>query len=29
MNAGAVAFLSKPYNHDHLLGYLDKALKAT
>ena len=28
MNAGAVAFLSKPYHHDHLLGYLDKALKA-
>ena len=29
MNAGAVAFLSKPYHHDHLLGYLDKALKAS
>ena len=29
MNAGAVAFLSKPYNHDHLLGYLDKALNAS
>ena len=29
MKAGAVAFLSKPYNHDHLLGYLDKALKAS
>jgi FixJ family two-component response regulator len=27
MNAGAVAFLSKPVNHDQLLGYLDKALK--
>jgi FixJ family two-component response regulator len=29
MNAGAVAFLSKPINHDHLVGYLDKALKVT
>ena len=29
MKAGAVGFLSKPYNHDHLLGYLDKALKAS
>ena len=28
MKAGAVAFLSKPVNPDHLLGYLDKALKA-
>jgi FixJ family two-component response regulator len=28
MNAGAVAFLSKPVNPDHLLGYLDKALRA-
>ena len=28
MKAGAVCFLSKPYNHDHLLGYLDQALKA-
>ena len=28
MKAGAVGFLSKPYNHDHLLGYLEKALKA-
>ena len=27
MNAGAVAFLSKPVNHDQLLGDLDKALK--
>jgi FixJ family two-component response regulator len=27
MNAGAVGFLSKSYNHDHLLGYLAKALK--
>ena len=29
MNGGAVAFLSKPYDPDHLLGYLDKALKAS
>ncbi len=28
MKAGAVAFLSKPVNPDHLLGYLDKASKA-
>ena len=28
IKAGAVGFLSKPYNHDHLLGCLDKALKA-
>ena len=28
MKAGAVAFLTKPVNADHLLGYLDKALKA-
>jgi FixJ family two-component response regulator len=28
MNAGAIAFLSKPFNADHLIGYLDKALKA-
>ena len=28
MKAGAIGFLSKPYNHDHLLGYLDQALKA-
>ncbi len=28
MKAGAVAFLSKPVNPDHLLGYLDEALKA-
>ena len=28
MKAGAVGFLSKPCNDDHLLGYLDKALKA-
>ena len=27
MKAGGVAFLSKPVNLDHLLGYLDKALK--
>ena len=29
MKAGAIGFLSKPYNHDHLLGYLEKALKAS
>ena len=29
MKAGAVAFLSKPVNLDHLLGYLGKALKAS
>ena len=28
MKAGAVAFLSKPLNHDHLLGHLGNALKA-
>ena len=28
MNAGAIAFLSKPYKDDHLLGYLEKALQA-
>ena len=28
MKAGAIGFLSKPYNHDHLLGCLEKALKA-
>src|SRR4249919_1592042 len=28
MKAGAIAFLTKPVNADHLLGYLDKALKA-
>jgi FixJ family two-component response regulator len=28
MKAGAVAFLTKPVNQDHLIGYLDKALKA-
>ena len=28
MKAGAVGFLSKPYDDDHLLGYLEKALKA-
>ena len=28
MKAGAIGFLSKPYNDDHLLGYLEKALKA-
>ena len=29
MKAGAVAFLSKPINHDHFIGCLDQALKAT
>jgi FixJ family two-component response regulator len=28
MKAGAVAFLTKPVNADHLVGYLDRALKA-
>ncbi len=28
MKAGAIGFLSKPYEADHLLGCLDKALKA-
>ena len=28
MKVGAIAFLSKPVNADHLLGYLDKALNA-
>src|SRR5215207_2424525 len=28
MHAGAIAFLSKPYKDDDLLGYLEKALKA-
>ena len=28
MKAGAIAFLSKPFNADHLISYLDKALKA-
>ena len=28
MNAGAIAFLSKPYKVDDLLGYLEKALQA-
>ena len=28
MKAGAIGFLSKPINHDHLLGCLEKALKA-
>jgi len=29
MKAGAVGFLSKPVKHDHLIGYLDNAFKAT
>ena len=29
MKAGAIGFLSKPYNHDHLLGYVEKALQAS
>ena len=28
MKAGAVGFLSKPFNVDHLVGFLGKALKA-
>jgi len=28
MKAGAIGFLSKPFNDGHLLGYLEKALKA-
>ena len=28
MKAGAVGFLSKPVNHDHLVGHLENALKA-
>lgn len=28
MKAGAVAFMSKPYNVEHLIGCLDKALNA-
>ena len=28
MKAGAIGFLSKPHNQDHLLGCLEKALKA-
>jgi FixJ family two-component response regulator len=27
MNTGAVGFLDKPFDLDHLLGYLEKALK--
>ncbi len=27
LKAGAVGFLNKPYGEEHLLGYLDKALK--
>ena len=29
MKAGAVCFMSKPYNDDHLIGCLDRALKAS
>jgi FixJ family two-component response regulator len=29
MKAGAVAFLTKPINHDKFVGWLDEALKAT
>ena len=29
MKAGAIGFLSKPFNDDQLLGYLEKTLKAT
>jgi FixJ family two-component response regulator len=29
MKAGAVGFMSKPYNVERLIGYLDKALKAS
>ena len=28
IKSGAIAFLSKPFNTDRLIGYLDKALKA-
>ena len=28
MKAGAIAFLSKPVNADHLVDHLEKALKA-
>ena len=28
MKAGAVAFLTKPFNHEHLHGYLEEALRA-
>ena len=28
MRAGAIGFLSKPFNADHLIGYLERALKA-
>jgi FixJ family two-component response regulator len=28
MKAGAVGFMSKPYSDDHLIGCLDRALKA-
>ena len=29
MKAGAVGFMSKPYNIEHLIGCLDKALRAS
>jgi FixJ family two-component response regulator len=28
INAGAAGFLGKPFNYDHLIGHLDKALQA-
>jgi len=28
IKSGAIAFLSKPFNADHLIGYLERALKA-
>ncbi len=28
MKAGAIGFLSKPFNNDDLLGYIERALKA-
>ena len=29
MKAGAVGFLAKPYDADHLIGYIEQALKAS
>ncbi len=29
MKAGAVGFMSKPYNDEHLIAYLDKALNGS